>query len=88
MPESLLINKINLGLMKITEIAEIHHKNSWSLEGEHHVHTTHLLLHETLDACQQHALKKRIAKKLAPFSLNHTCIELEFCDEASRDRRG
>lgn len=87
-PESLLTNKINLELMKITEIAEIHHENCWSLEGEHHVHATHLLLHETLYACQQHAFKKRIAKKLAPSSLNHTSIELEFCDEASRHRRG
>lgn len=85
-PESLLTNKINLELMKITDIAGIHHEPSWSLDGEHHVYTAHLLLHEALNAAEQHALKKRIADKLAPFSLTHTTIELEFPDEACRDR--
>ena len=85
-PESLLASKINLELMKITDIAGIHHEHCWSLDGEHHVYTVHLLLHEALNAAEQHALKKRIADKLAPFSLTHTTIELEFPDEACRDR--
>lgn len=85
-PESLLTNKINRELMKIEAIADIHHEHCWSLDGEHHVYTAHLLLHELLDASQQRALKACIAEKLAPFGLTHTTIELEFPDESCRDQ--
>jgi len=85
-PESLLTGKINRELMKIEAIANIHHEHCWSLDGEHHVYTAHLLLHELLDATQQRALKVLIAEKLAPFSLTHTTIELELPDESCRDQ--
>ena len=85
-PEALLTNKINLALKKIDEIREIHHEHCWSLDGEHHVYTAHLLLHDALDAEQQRDLKNLIAEKLEPFSLTHTTIELEFPDENCRDQ--
>lgn len=85
-PESLLTHKIHLELQKIDAIAGIHHEHCWSLDGEHHVYTAHLLLHEALDAGERRRLKNRIAEKLAPFSLTHTTIELEFPDEDCRDQ--
>lgn len=84
-PESLLTNKIHLELMKIDMIAGIHHEHCWSLDGEHHVYTAHLLLNGALDAGEQRDLKQLIAEKLKPFSLTHTTIELEFPDEDCRD---
>lgn len=85
-PETLLTNKINLELIKIDSIAGIHHEHCWSLDGEHHVYTAHLLLHEALDAHAQRELKNLIARKLEPFALTHTTIELEFPDESCRDQ--
>jgi len=85
-PESVLTNKINLEMKKIEGIANIHHEHCWSLDGEHHVYTAHLLLHEPLSAMEQQQLKKLIAEKLKPFALTHTTIELEFPDEDCRDQ--
>lgn len=84
-PETLLTKKINAELKKIIEIADIHHEHCWSLDGEHHVYTAHLLLHDNLDTHQQLRLKDRIAVQLAPFALTHTTIELEFPEEHCRD---
>jgi len=38
-----------------------------------------------MDSKDQLALKSLIAEKLAPFSLSHTTIELEFPEESCRD---
>ena len=84
-PESLLTQKINLALKKIADIADIHHEHCWSLDGEHHVYTAHLLLRNHLSNSEQRELKGVIATTLAPFSLTHTTIELEFPDENCRD---
>lgn len=85
-PETLLNDKINRELNKIDAIASIHHEHCWTLDGEHHVYTAHLLLHQQLDAGEQITLKAHIADKLAPFSLTHTTIELEFPEEICRDK--
>jgi len=84
-PESLLTKKINQALHKIPEIASIHHEHCWSLDGEHHVYTAHLLLKSHLDTKAQVTLKALVAQTLEPFSLTHTTIELEFPDENCRD---
>jgi len=84
-PEDLLTRKINLELEKIEAIADIHHEHCWSLDGEHHVYTAHLLLKQHMDTKEQVELKALIAQKLAPFSLSHTTIELELPEENCRD---
>ncbi len=85
-PASLLVNKINQELNKLEQVESIHHEHFWSLDGEHHVYTAHLLLRLTLSTSEQQNLKKVIAEKLQPFSLTHTTIELEFPDEHCRDK--
>lgn len=85
-PEELLTVKIHQELMTLDEIAQIHHEHCWSLDGEHHVYTAHLLLKAVIDQAQQKQLKDRIAEKLKPYRLTHTTIELEFPDESCRDQ--
>jgi cobalt-zinc-cadmium efflux system protein len=85
-PASLLVHKINQELNKLEQIESIHHEHCWSLDGEHHVYTAHLLLRLILSASEQQNLKIVIAEKLRPFNLTHTTIELEFPDEHCRDK--
>ena len=86
-PET-LTRKINRELMALDGVREIHHEHFWSMDGEHHVYTAHLLLDRELDAREQMELKAVIAGKLAQFNLAHTTIELEFPDEVCRDNLG
>ena len=72
-------------LLSKSEVREVHHLHYWSLDGESHVLTAHLLLKEQFDVSTIKLLKKTIAEDLAPFDLSHTTIEFEFPDEVCRD---
>ena len=63
----------------------MHHQYFWSLDGEEHVLTVHLVLTENLDIEARSNLKQRIDDFLAPYDLSHTTVELEDPDEACRD---
>jgi cobalt-zinc-cadmium efflux system protein len=86
-PDTRLRQAIGERLENLTEVREVHHLHFWSLDGEHHVLTAHLLLHKTLSPAEQIQFKSTIAEKLAEYHLAHTTIELEFPGEACRDGR-
>jgi cobalt-zinc-cadmium efflux system protein len=86
-PDRAMSQRIKQQLTAMPEITDAHHLHMWSLDGEHHVLTVHLVLQAVLDMNQQACLKAAIAKELAEFELAHTTIELELPDEACRDQK-
>src|SRR5690554_5685045 len=64
-PDHGLYHRIADSLIKQPEVADVHHLHLWSLDGEHHVCTAHLVLANELTASQQRELKQRIAAELA-----------------------
>ncbi|MDO6719102.1 cation diffusion facilitator family transporter [Psychrosphaera sp. 1_MG-2023] len=84
-PDEETQTKITDALLSNSEVKEIHHIHYWSLDGESHVLTAHLLLKEQFDVSTIKLLKKTIAEDLATFDLSHTTIEFEFPDEVCRD---
>ncbi|MGM7317859.1 MULTISPECIES: cation diffusion facilitator family transporter [Idiomarina] len=72
-------------LLELPHVADLHHLHFWSLDGEEHVLTVHLVLTENLDIEARRNLKQRIDDVLAPYALSHTTVELEDPDEACRD---
>ncbi len=84
-PDDLLTRRIHAQLMELEPVAGIHHEHCWSLDGEHHVYTAHLVLKQFLGVEAQQALKREIAQRLQPFGLTHTTIELELPEETCRD---
>jgi cobalt-zinc-cadmium efflux system protein len=72
-------------LLKLDGVAALHHLHFWSLDGEQHVLTAHLVLTHELAPKAQHRLKQQIASQLAPYKLAHTSIELEMPFERCRD---
>ncbi len=79
-------NSIRESLLSFTEVSDIHHLHFWSLDGEHHVMTAHLVLCEFIEHSTQIKLKNDIADRLLEFGLEHTTIELEFPKEPCRDQ--
>lgn len=67
------------------QVSDIHHLHFWSLDGEQHVMTAHLVLQHSVTIAQLQELKADIQDKLKAFSLAHTTIEFEFSDEVCRD---
>ena len=68
-------------MLELPHVADLHHLHFWSLDGEEHVLTVHLVLSKNLDIEARSDLKQRIDDVLAPYALSHTTVELEDPDE-------
>lgn len=64
----------------------LHHVHFWSLDGEHHVLSAHIVLSEDVSSDTLKRLKQQVYEGLLPFGLAHTTIEFEFPHERCRDR--
>jgi len=87
-PSKTLQNKIRTTLSTLDYIEEIHHFHLWSLDGDRHVLTAHLVFSQYFDQQEINALKSEISTRLHPYHLEHTTLEFEFCDEICRDSIG
>lgn len=84
-PDKALSETLYQCLSTLDDVRSVHHLHLWSLDGEHHVLTAHLVLQRALTLEQQLGLKRTIADRLGEFELAHTTIEFEFGEEACRD---
>lgn len=85
-PSPALHKAVHSKLTALETVRDVHHLHLWSLDGEHHVLTAHLVLASELDGPQQRKMKQHVAEALEEFELTHTTIELEFPDETCRDQ--
>lgn len=84
-PDRTLRATIEERLRQLDHVSDIHHLHVWSLDGEHHVLSVHVVVADCLELPSQMALKGEIARALAGLGLLHTTVELEFPDEFCRD---
>ncbi len=84
-PETLEVTRVSARLQSLEGVESVHHVHVWSLDGEHHVLSAHVVLQSHISLDDQSALKRRIAETLAPFQLAHTTIEFEHAQEICRD---
>ncbi len=83
-PDRQVLAQIEDALLGIEHVTGLHHLHLWSLDGEHHVLTAHVVLDARLDAELHARVKDAIDRRLAPFGLAHTTIELEQAGEVCR----
>jgi cobalt-zinc-cadmium efflux system protein len=72
-------------LLSIEHVEELHHVHFWSLDGEQHVLTAHVVINCSIDNTKLLSLKQEVSHRLAPFNLAHTTIEFELPGEPCRD---
>jgi cobalt-zinc-cadmium efflux system protein len=84
-PDKELLDKIRQSLISIREVEEVHHLHLWSLDGENHVLTAHVVVAPSIDSEIHKHLRAQINQGLGEFNLNHTTVEIEFEDEECRD---
>jgi len=77
---------INLGEIKkkicnLPGVDSIHHTHLWSLEGKHHVFTSHVKLHPLQSIEEMSKIKKQVNEILVDFPFSHYTIEIELHDE-------
>lgn len=80
-PEDVHIPEIESQLLVIKNVQSIHHTHIWSLDGEHHVFTTHLKL-DKVNSCDEVLNVKQSAKQiLKDYPFEHYTVEIELNNE-------
>lgn len=88
-PEGIDPEKIKTQILSIPNVSSLHHMHVWSLEGEHHVFTTHLKLQRIHSFAQILEVKAQAKQVLKPYHFSHYTIEVELdeetCDLVDKD---
>ncbi|MEH6679496.1 MAG: cation diffusion facilitator family transporter [Sediminicola sp.] len=80
-PKDISLEDIKSKIMKVAHIASMHHTHLWSLEGEHHVFTSHLKLKDISEFSEITKTKEEVKKILREYNFDHYTIETELDDE-------
>lgn len=84
-PDPELFTQIENVFIAHPAVDDVHHMHLWSLDGEHHVLTVHIVLAEPLTSVESVRLKNDFILALKPFNLAHSTLELEHPGEECRD---
>lgn len=84
-PDKKAKNKIHQQLKDLEHIKDVHHLHFWSLDGEHHVFTAHMVLETNLNCKEVTDIKAKVKIILSDYELEHTTIEFEYPSEPCRD---
>ncbi|MEA3440769.1 MAG: cation diffusion facilitator family transporter, partial [Chloroflexota bacterium] len=77
-PKDLEIQELESQLMAVENVKSIHHTHIWSLDGEHHVLTTHVVVDESIPKDAVRCLKDDIKGILRSYDFSHITLEIEF----------
>ncbi|MBK8903905.1 MAG: cation transporter [Anaerolineaceae bacterium] len=83
-PENLNVPDIERQIRTLAPVKDVHHTHVWSLDGEHHVLTTHIVVppETTKEAASQ--LKWALARQLKNGHFEHLTLEIEFGEDDCR----
>ncbi len=62
------------------EVTNIHDFHFWTLDGENHILSFHLVVNKDLNISQTDELKSRLKAKLSKININHATIEIEYSE--------
>jgi cobalt-zinc-cadmium efflux system protein len=81
-PQELDLIKIEKEIISVPNVQSLHHTHIWSLEGEHHVFTTHLKLEKIDSFAQILEVKQAVKTLLKQYHFSHYTIETELDEES------
>ena len=70
--------KIEEIILSDEKVIDVHHVHIWSLDGEHHVLTMHIVLRLETKKEDIRRIKQRVKNVSEQFDLSHTTIEFEY----------
>jgi cobalt-zinc-cadmium efflux system protein len=80
-PDDIDVSSIDERLNDIEHVCSTHHTHVWSLDGEHHVLTSHIVVDEDVSKEQVLALRKEILELVRELAFTHSTIEIEFGED-------
>ncbi len=82
-PDAYNLPNIEHALAKIRQVLSVHHTHIWSLDGEDHVLTTHLVVAPDANKDDLIRIKSAVREITSELSLAHSTVELEFEEDCS-----
>lgn len=86
-PEEIDISRIEQNIRKIDHVRTTHHTHVWSLDGEHHVLTTHVVIDNQTSREQALEIKNQIRHLVKSMQLAHVTVEFEYEGEEACSMR-
>lgn len=80
-PAELSLEEIKKKICQIPQVESIHHTHLWSLEGAHHVFTTHVRIKEVHSLEDVLEAKAAIKEVLKSYPFSHYTVEVELQEE-------
>jgi cobalt-zinc-cadmium efflux system protein len=86
-PSGMDVMEIDAELQRIDQVQSTHHTHVWSLDGEHHVLTTHLVVRPEATKATVVEVKNQARAIAERLEASHITVEVEYADEdcAMRD---
>jgi len=80
-PDTVDVPQLEHELSHIPHVVSTHHTHVWSLDGEHHVLTTHVVVESGLDRQTVCDIKEQIRQLITNKSFEHITIDIEYENE-------
>lgn len=88
-PSGIEIEEIQEKIVKNTQATAVHHTHAWTLEGEKHFLSTHLIIPDQISKKEIIELKAKVKELLAAENIDHVTVEIEYksekCEEENCD---
>jgi cobalt-zinc-cadmium efflux system protein len=82
-PDAINLVEVEHALSQIPQVNSVHHTHIWSLDGENHVLTTHLVVDSNATKADLARIKSEFRELTSGMSLEHSTVEIEFADDCS-----
>lgn len=80
-PDDIDVAELERQIAALPQVQAVHHIHTWSLDGEHHVFSAHLVVDAAATRVEANALKQQVRAQLNGYEFTHTAVEIEFSDE-------
>ncbi|MBW8050409.1 MAG: cation transporter [Cytophagales bacterium] len=80
-PEQINISEIENKIITIDDVQSVHHTQTWSLDGEQHVLTTHVVIKENISQKDIIMIKEKVKSLVSHLNIQHVTLEVEYENE-------
>jgi len=81
-PDDISVDALRADLEALEGVWEVHHLHIWSMDGDHHVLTAHVVVNRDCSREEIVTLKSSINTLTSALHFVHTTLEFEYSDEA------
>lgn len=77
-PKHIDLRDMENRLRTVDGVKDVHHMHAWSLDGEHHVFSAHVVVGDGLDVASMLCVKADCRAAIHDLDLSHVTLELEY----------